>query len=341
MRGVLRTVAVAALTVGLLVIFLRNADLAAVGRAIRTARADLGLAAFGMMAATYVLRAWRWQYLLAPIGPTRFASAFRATVVGFAASFLLPARAGEVLRPYLLARRESLSATAAFATIIVERVLDLLTVLLLLALALLVWRGPADGGPLVGAIRAGGAAAGAAAIVGVAGMLLLAGHPARLERWLLRIERVVPPRAARLIARVGRLFAEGLAVMRDPRRLGLAVLLSVPLWLGIAAQTWLVTRAFGIEMAVAGTFVLIAVLVVGVAVPTPGAVGGYHAAYLWAATELFAAPRDEAIGAAIVLHALSFLPVTALGVVFMMQDGLTFGRMRRLAADRGQEEELG
>ena len=62
---------------------------------------------------TYALRAFRWQYLLAPIGPTRFRVAFETTVIGFAASFLLPARPGEVLRPYLLAKREGLPPTAA------------------------------------------------------------------------------------------------------------------------------------------------------------------------------------------------------------------------------------
>ena len=86
---------------------------------------------------SYLVRAERWQYLLEPLGPTRYATAFRATVIGFAATAVLPARAGEVIRPYLLARREGLSATAAFATIVVERVLDLVAVLLLLATYLL------------------------------------------------------------------------------------------------------------------------------------------------------------------------------------------------------------
>ena len=61
------------------------------------------------MAATFWARAVRWQYLLAPIGPTRFRTVFRTTVIGFAALALLPARAGDLLRPYLLARQEGLS----------------------------------------------------------------------------------------------------------------------------------------------------------------------------------------------------------------------------------------
>ena len=64
---------------------------------------------------TYAIRALRWQVLLEPVGPTRFRTAFRTTIIGFAALFLLPARLGEVLRPYLLARQDGLKATSAFA----------------------------------------------------------------------------------------------------------------------------------------------------------------------------------------------------------------------------------
>ena len=86
---------------------------------------------------TFVLRALRWQYILAPLGETHFSNAFQATVIGFAASFLLPARAGEVIRPLLLARREGLPATATFATIILERLMDMVTVLALFAVFVL------------------------------------------------------------------------------------------------------------------------------------------------------------------------------------------------------------
>jgi len=70
-----------------------------------------------------------------------------------------------------------------------------------------------------------------------------------------------------------------------------------------------------------------------VAAPTPGGVGGFHAAYQFAVTEFFAAPFDRAVGAAIVLHALSFVPVTLIGLAFMAREGLTFSSARRLARD--------
>ena len=116
MRNILKTVIVIGLAVGLIAFFLRNADLGRVWASVTAARPDYLLLALGLTAVSFLIRAERWQYLLAPLGPTRFWVVFRTTVIGFGASAVLPARAGEVIRPYLLARREGLRATAAFAT---------------------------------------------------------------------------------------------------------------------------------------------------------------------------------------------------------------------------------
>src|SRR6476659_10683105 len=137
MRSRVRPILILLLTVGLLAFSFRNANLRGVWAETRRADGLPLLLALGATFAPYALRAFRWQYLLAPLGRTRFSVAFRATVIGFAASFLLPARAGEVIRPYVLARRERLSPPAAFATIILERLLELLVVLLLFALFVL------------------------------------------------------------------------------------------------------------------------------------------------------------------------------------------------------------
>jgi hypothetical protein len=79
------------------------------------------------------------------------------------------------------------------------------------------------------------------------------------------------------------------------------------------------------------SFLVTTLLVVGVAVPTPGAVGGFHTMYKFGVVTFFGVPDDRAVGAAVVLHAVSFVPVTLLGLVFMFKEGLTFGRMRQMA----------
>jgi uncharacterized protein (TIRG00374 family) len=335
MRSRLRAAFVLLLTVGLLAYFLRNANMASVWAETRHANAWLLLLVLGITLVTYAIRAYRWQYLLAPIGPTHFSAAFQTTVIGFAANFLLPARAGEFLRPYLLSRREHLPATAAFATVILERVLDTVTVLLLFAVFVIL--APPEmlsADPrLFAQVKTGGLLAGAAAVAGLGLFFVLAGHPERLGRAALQIERILPPRMARIVADFVETFAQGLGVMRQAGRLAVSLLLSIPLWMSIAAGTWLTSRAFHMTFSYLGSFLVMTLLVVGVAMPTPGAIGGFHAMYQIAVTKFFGVPVDRAVGAAIVLHALSFVPVTLLGLVFMAREGLSLGRMRELTAE--------
>ena len=108
---------------------------------------------------------------------------------------------------------------------------------------------------------------------------MAAGHPERLGRWALRIERVLPAKLARMVATFVESFTQGLGVMRQPRRLLVSLALSIPLWLSIAAGIWLTSLAFHITLPFVGSFLVMTILVVGVAMPTPGAVGGFHAAY--------------------------------------------------------------
>ena len=139
MRSHVRTFAVLAVALILLALFLYNVNLWGVLSAIARSRPEWLALALASTFANLAIRALRWKFLLEPLGPTSFASAFRATTVGFAASAVLPARAGEVIRPYFLARQAPLeqqgrmTATGAFATIILERLLDIVTVLLMLA----------------------------------------------------------------------------------------------------------------------------------------------------------------------------------------------------------------
>ena len=330
-----RTVLVSLLAIALFAWFLSHANLASVWTQVKRARIDLLVAGFFAVILTYVIRAWRWQYLLHPIGPTRFRTAFRTTVIGFAALGVLPARAGDVLRPYLLARQEGLLVSATLATIVMERVLDLIAVLALLALY--VW-GIADSAALPPALLRGievsSALAGAVAIALMGVMWVLATHPERIGGLVFAMARVLPHAVADRLAGLARTFSGGFAAAREPRALAAAVAWSFPLWLAIAAEAWLVTIAFDIAMPFTGTFLLQALLVIGVAVPTPGAVGSYHEAYRIGVTTFFGAPEDTAVAAAIVTHAISYFPVVLAGIVFMAQDGLSFGRIKALASTK-------
>lgn len=340
MRPWLRNSVLVALMLVLVGVFLRNANLAEVWHVMRGADPGLVAAGVACLFATYALRAVRWQVMLAPLGRTHFGPAFRATVIGFAASYILPARAGEVLRPWLLARREGLDTAAVITTIVIERLLDLVTVLVLLATFFTVFDpGLSTLDPVMfETVKRWGTRAGYAA---AAGFVVLLGAAVRPD-WLVRVVEAVTvwlPAALRTrIVDLARAFAAGLAVVRDPSRLAVALLWSLVLWLVIAAQTWLVSRAVGVDIPPAGTLLVIALLVVGVAVPTPGAVGGYHEAYRVAATAFFGADNDHAVGAAIVLHAVGFVPTLIAGAWLMAREGLSLTHLGA-EAERAKAEE--
>jgi uncharacterized protein (TIRG00374 family) len=333
MRSHFRTLIVLALAAALLGVVLYNVDLRGVAREIVHARFDWLTLSLLTMFVNLAIRAWRWQYLLEPLGATSFGNAFRATAVGFAATSILPARAGEVIRPYFLSRHERMSATAAFATVILERVLDMLTVLMLLAAYVFVFRPELATTNAVAfeAVKWAGGTAAVGAVATLVVFFVLAGDPARLGRTLYRLERVLPSTLAGLLARVAEKFATGLGAVRRPGRLLVALILSVPLWLSIAMGIWAASVAFHLAIPFTGSFLVVALLVVGVAVPTPGAVGGFHAAYKFAATTFFGAPDDAAVGAAIVLHVLTVGPNVLLGLFFAAQAGLNITVMKQLA----------
>ncbi len=324
--------AVLAVAAVLLAVFLRNVDFWRVMREIGHARPEWLALSLASMFVNLAIRAFRWQYLLDPLGKVRFGSAFRATAVGFAASTVLPARAGEVIRPYFLARHEHMSATGAFATIILERLLDIVTVLVLLASYVFVFD---DNLSLTNPVavtwlKGIGVIAAAGALGALVILFILAGDPVRLGRAIERLARVIPSFAG-MLARIAEKFARGLGAIRHPSRLLVALLWSFPLWLSIAAGIWAVAMAFQLAVPFTGSFLIVALLVLGVAVPTPGAIGGFHAAFRYSTTAFFGAPDDAAVGAAIVLHVLSIGPSLLLGLYFAAQVGMNLSRMRELA----------
>ncbi len=318
-------VVVTALTAALLWWFVKDLDWAEIGRAFSAANPWLLGAAVLVTLQTYLIRTWRWQTLLAPLGPVRFGPAFRATVIGFTALFVLPARVGEVLRPYLLAKEERLSVSATFATVIVERAIDLTAVLLLFACSL-----PFQTVDVGMETQLAGAGAAVAAIAGLGVLFACAGHPERLGRLVDRLTGWLPTRVALAIGSFARKFAEGLGVMRDFSALVRTFGWSLALWTSICLGIWLVTHAFGLTMPFVGSFIVVMYLVLGVSAPTPGGFGAFHLAYQFAVMTYFGAGADTAAAAAIVLHLVSFVPVSFLGFYFMGRMGLTLGSLKRM-----------
>jgi uncharacterized protein (TIRG00374 family) len=224
--------------------------------------------------------------------------------------------------------------TATFATIVVERVLDLIAVLSLLAVYLTVAAGTSN---LSRAQMIGSELLGAFAACLAIGLWVVASHPSLVLRFISRCGGLLPDRLAARLAKMALSFSQGLVVTRRPRALVAAVVWSFVVWTIGAGEIWVVTRAFGMDLPFAGSFLIQTLLVGGVAVPTPAGAGSYHEMYRWGMTNFFGASDAQAVAAAIVVHAMSFGPVILVGLVLMAQDGLSLGRLKELARSAPQE----
>ena len=328
-----RTVVITVLTLGLMAFFLRNANLERVWGELANARPDLLAAGAVLALASYLLRAERWRRLLRPVARTRLRATLRATLIGFAANTLFPGRLGEVVRPYVLARRERLSVAAVFATSVIERLLDMLVVCLVFAV-LVTLVGPRTSAPstdLLAALRMAALAAGLLAVAALGVMFGAAADPERAGGWARRRLARLPLGGMERLAGTVQRFLAAVAATRGGRALGTALAWSFPIWAAVAASLWCVSGAFGIDIGLPGAVILTTLAVMGVTVPTPAGVGGYHAAYQLGATVLYEASPDQAVGAALVLHLLWFGPVTVLGLVLMGRDGMRLAGLRSLA----------
>lgn len=321
------------LAVGLLLLFFRGVDWNAMGRAFRAADPVYLCGVVLVTLVTYAARAWRWGFLLAPLARVPFSRLFSATVIGFMSGLLVP-RAGEVVRPYLVARNFPVSTSAGFASIVLERLVDLITVLLLFALYLYVLPMPEaqTRGPLLDVLKVAGAAAGAGALVILVVLLAWHRYADLAMRLADRLLRPFPARFAGAVSRAVRSFGEGLAVLKaSPSHLAAILGQSLVVWLLLALGIHWNNRAFGLTLPFHTAFLILAFLTVGVAIPTPGTVGGFHAFYRAALTEAYGVDNDVAAAAGIASHALGNLPVLLLGLAFLGREGLTVGKVANMS----------
>jgi hypothetical protein len=320
------------LAVSLLALFLRGVDWPSLRGALLAARPGPLAGLVGVTILTYAVRAWRWGFLLRPLGQVPIRRLFPVTILGFLAGFVIP-RAGEVLRPFLVSRSHGIATSAGFATIVLERLFDLMTVLGLFAAYLFVFPAPAQqtAGPLIGVLKAAGGITAAGAFVVLVSLVAFQRNAAATLSFVDRLARRLPKRLGAPLSGLARAFGEGLSVFRAPAGQILIVLgQSLLLWLGIALGFHFNNLAFGIDLPFRANFLLMAFLTVGVSIPTPGMVGGFHAFFLLCMTEMFGVAKDTAVAAGITAHALSNLPVLLLGLLYLGHEGLTLGKVAEM-----------
>jgi uncharacterized membrane protein YbhN (UPF0104 family) len=338
MMRILRWVASLGLAAALLGWFLWRSDLPQALGAMRDASVPLLLASMALQVLHMALRALRWRLLLAPVKRgIAFSPLFSTTVIGYLASTIFPFRVGELVRPLLLAKSERMSRSASVATVGAERVLDTLTVGGFLAVYLLLFSGDLAAGARSSAlytqVLAGGRFLGGALLLAIPLLFVVARYGESAFGWL---DGRLRPREGGLGARllgVGRGLCRGLSGVAEPRRAVAVLVASVIVWLVIGASIWCGVQAMrsGVAFPFQATFLLVPLLAVGVATPTPGGAGGYHIICALALEQIFGATRPAADASAIVLWFLSILPLVMLGFFHLWRAGIRVGDLGRMA----------
>lgn len=267
-----------------------------------------------------VVRVLRWRLLLAPVRERiLFRPMFSAVVLGFMTTLIVPGRVGELVRPALLSAREDLPLGPCLGTVVADRLLDGVAIVALFAAGSLGAHFVAGSASLAGEIRFTAAVALVAIVAGLIGLVVVSALGPRLEAWLSR-------RSAPLMwaGRAALGLSRGADALRSPRRAALIVLYSLVIWTMIGLGTWVGIRAAGAAVGFADTLVMLPLLALGVSLPTPGGVGGYHALMQIGLVSLFGVDPTIAAGAGILMHLAIVVPVLIVGPILLYTEKVSW-----------------
>jgi glycosyltransferase 2 family protein len=318
-------------------------DWAEVGRSVRAADWRLLAASVITVSVTYLLRAYRWRTLLAPLTEAGLRPLFAATTVGFGAVFLF-GRAGEIVRPVVLPLYDRrVRPSGSFATIMVERLCDITAVVVLFALNLLWFPAPAGQETQLSHVRTAGLVLLIVAIAGLGGMIWFERRSQRAIHWLdVRFKRwrFVPDRLGHALVHLLEQLAGALRILADARELAITVGWTVIIWLVNIASNWLVILAFGLPFGLKETIFVMGFSLVGSLVPTPGgAAGAFHAATA-AGLIVLNRPPNEAAAVSILLHLVAFAPAVVWGLYYFLRGDVSFKRLQRLTTSEEIEHAI-
>jgi uncharacterized protein (TIRG00374 family) len=328
------------LAIAILWWFGRNLNWLEVRDAVAQANPYQLLLAAVVISSVYLLRALRWGALLAPLSKARLKNLFEATTVGFSAVFLI-GRAGEVVRPVVLPMRDpTIKASASFVTIMVERIYDVLAVVVLFAANLLLFKPPTSLANEFGRLRLIGILLLLGAVVGVFFLIQFRKYSERVTSTIKRkLEslRFIPTRLTRAVISVIEQLARALRVLVDARELVITVSWTAMIWLAIAVANWLVLRAFGLSFGIPETLFVLSWALVGSLVPTPGgAAGAFHAATAGALIFL-GVDKEQAAAISIVMHLIDFGPALIFGIFYFLRGDINLSRLRSLTSTEAVE----
>lgn len=316
-----------AISAALVTLLLASVDLAALGRQLGRTQWGWALAGAGLGVLALWVRARRWRYLFPPEDAPP--ALVPAIMIGYMANNLLPLRAGEVVRVYVVVRRWGQGLWTTLATLVVERVLDSLVVVLILGILVLLI-------PVPSVARWGALTLLALDVVAAGVLVTLGARPRHLGRLLESLGRRWPRLSSRVREAADR-FARGLDGVRAPAHLAPLAGWTVLAWLVPALGAWIMMRAAHLDLPWIAGWTVLAFVGLGVSVPSaPGYVGVFHYAAVLA-LDIFAVERAASLGYAILLHAAQVLPITLVGWIYLLREHLSLREAARLPAAPGAD----
>ncbi|MCP2519791.1 flippase-like domain-containing protein [Candidatus Aminicenantes bacterium AC-335-A11] len=282
----------------------------------------------------YITRAWKWKYLiLSRKRKVKFWNLFSAYVIGFTVTFLLPFRAGEVIRPVYLGQKERISRSFSFGTVVVERIFDLLTVLFLFGIFLLLK--PFYKPYFTERKKALSSLTNFSLISLTIGAILLVlilflyFFQGKSISFITRILKPFPKLSQKAI-HISTNFLDGLKFFHSLKNLILYSVFSIIQWLFIGFFSWVVLYSFNIKFPFPLILPYLFLTMVGASIPTPGMIGGFHALSKFGLISLYGVNTNLAIGTTTVLHAIIYVGTILMGFIILWKEGLSFAYVRRL-----------
>lgn len=256
------------------------------------------------------MRSYRWGLILKPIKALDQRTLFSVTSVGLMGVVLLPARTGEFLRPYLISQQKQVDFRSALATVVVERVLDGLTIMGFFVWVILFVPLP----PWVH--RAGYLCLG----VFLFTLSLLLSAVKWKEGTLNLVQsltKVFPKKTQNAVPAFIHSFIQGLQILPDWRRIGVAIALSLAIWALTGLVFYFLFQCIHLKLPLIAAYAILVIVVIGIMIPgAPGFVGNFHL-FCILGLSLFGIPRSEALSYSIISHLVQVSFTLALGVVFL------------------------
>lgn len=280
-----------------------------------------------MLVTFYLLKAYRWRLLLSPLGDFRtVGDCFGPMLSGFAVNNVLPARAGELLRTVVFSKRSRLPFTSVLTTVALERVFDMLSILVWLAVGLLSVPGMPEwmtkSALLLAVIVL-------AAVLGAVIFLVQTKPTIQFVNGAMQFVRI-PERIRTKIQELMEVAAAGLSSLKSPRTLLILVLVSLGKWLINGGMMYLSLKSFGVDIPFAASLVLLGIVAWSVALPaSPGFFGVIQAVFTQTLS-IFPVSIPAVLAASIYYHMIQYIPVTIGGLLWLNRSGVKLGEVEQV-----------